>query len=211
MKKWILLIIGLVLMATSATALDNCEERREIQSNCTMLTPTISCTTYNYTVFHQNGSVSSDGDLNNHDNQFYSFNFTESAGEYIIILCDGTSREIRVTDESEENKMIVAILILLPMILGIFLLVGAVSLSNEHPALKIALFLLSPTTFFISAHMGVQALIKFYEFNELIDTFGTTIYWMAIIFSVLVIYFLIYLFIKMVHHMAQKKKERLEY
>ena len=108
----------------------------------------------------------------------------------------------------EESKLIIGILILAPLILGLFLLIGAASMSDEHIALRISLFLFSVITFFVSLHFGVVALIKFPELENLV---GTTTYWMGWVFAVIVTYFIIYAFYKLVHKAAQKKKERLHY
>lgn len=111
----------------------------------------------------------------------------------------------------EEEKVIIAILIIAPLVLGLFLLIGAGSMSDEHRALRIALFLLSVITFFVSMHFGAVALVKFYRFPELEALLGSTTYWMAWVFGVIVTYFIIYAFYKIVHRAAQKRKEKLHY
>lgn len=139
----------------------------------------------------------------------YYFNFTEGEGDYVVKLCDGTTREVRVTDE--EGKMLIAVMVLAPMLLGFMFLIGAVSLGDEHKALKIFLLLLSPLTFFVTMHFGIIALVHFYNIPELEVTVGGTVYWLAWIIVVLVTYFLIYMFYTITHHIAEKKKAKLEY
>lgn len=208
MKLYILVVL-LLLPLTQAT-LPLCEHKQEIFTNCTMLTPSINCTTNNYTIIQSNGSIIIESTLENVYNDIYKFNFTYEEGDYIIRLCDGTTREIRVIQE-DENKMIIAITILLPLILTIIALVGAATLGKEHTALRIALFLFSFVPFFASAHFAVMGIAQFYNMPTLIDQLGGTIYWTGLIMGLITTYFIIYAFYIGIHFMAQKKNERLEY
>jgi len=98
MKVFLLpLILLLLIPFTIASALEMCEDNLEIGGNCTMVTPTITCGTYNYDIIKTNGSVVlNDAPLSLLENNVYYFNFTENEGDYLIRLCDGTTREIRV-------------------------------------------------------------------------------------------------------------------
>ena len=210
MKKIILLTMFFILIPI-AWALPMCEDKLEINTNCTMVTPTISCGTYNYSIINtSSGSSVTDGDLTLLNGNIYYFNFTEGEGDYLVILCDDTTREVRVTQE-DENKMILGVLILAPLILGAFLLIGAATLGEEHNVLRIFLFLLSPITFFVSLHFAAVGLAQFYNVPELLELIGSTTYWAGMVFFAIVTYFIIYWFYKITHMMAEKKEERLNY
>lgn len=112
----------------------------------------------------------------------------------------------------EKSNILLAILTLLPMLLGIFFLIGASTLNNEdHAPMKIILFLLSIVTFFASLHMAMIGIVRMYNLPEIESAIGNWTYWFGIVFFVIVVYFLIYLFYTMVHKAAEKKKERLNY
>jgi hypothetical protein len=105
----------------------------------------------------------------------------------------------------------IAVIIALPMVLGIFFIVGAATLSDDHNVLKIFLFLLSIITFFVSMGLGLTTVIKYFDFEEMQDMISSTIYWFGVLFGVIITYFIIYLFYKMIHSIHQKEKEELEY
>lgn len=121
--------------------------------------------------------------------------------------------EVTKTGQSTTDDVFpIAIIILLPMILSFIFLVGAVSLSEEdHPIIKVFLFLLSIIPYFISMNFGLIAVIRFYNFEEMEGLIGTNVFWFSIIFGVLVSYFIIYWIAKMIKIAAEKKKEKLEY
>lgn len=187
---------------------DICTDTVEIRSNCTMITPTLNCSVYNYSIFNESGSQVETGSLHQLDSNIYKFNFTLEEGAYVVKLCDGSTREVRV---AEDDKMLIAVIALLPLILGFFFIIGAATMGEEHKSLRIFLFLLSIMTFFVSMHFGMIGLVRFYDFPELQETIGSTVYWIAWIVVVIITYFLIYLFYKIVQAAAQKKDSKLEY
>ena len=208
--KWIIYIILAIMMLPLVSAMDICEDSNLINTNCTMITPVITCGTYDYEIINLTGSIITSGDLFQLEGNIYYFNFTESQGDYIVRLCDDSTREVRV--EEEEDKMIIAIIILLPIILSIVFLLGAfVTDADEHRLLKLFLFLASMIPFFTSMHLAMISLVKFYDFPEMQDLIGSTTYWVGIIFFVVLTYFMIYVFYTATHVAAQKKKARLEY
>lgn len=212
MKRITILCLMMVLLFVSmVSAWDMCEEKVEVTSNCTMVTPVvIDCTSFSYDILNLSGSTVSSGDLANLSGNIYYFNFTESEGDYIVKLCDGTTREVRVTSE-DTGKMVIAIIILLPILLGLFMLIGAATLSDDHVPLRIVLFLLSIPSFWISMHFGMLSLVEFYGFTALQDSMGDVTFWTAVIFFTIVSYFIIYAIYKVFENMAEKKKERLRY
>lgn len=193
------------------TAYDMCGSQKEVNENCTMLTPVvIGCVNFNYTIYNStNWEVVENASLNLFSNDIYAFNFTQPEGDYVVKLCDGTTRE--VISRPERENMIIAVIILMPMLLGFILLWAANGLGEDHAVIRLFMFLLSPIMFIVSLHFGVVSLVKFYNFPELQDTIGDTIYWFGIVLGVIITYFIIYLFIKMVHTMAEKKNQRINY
>ena len=214
MKKWLLLLTIMLLTISIATAtnLEMCEDfKQEINTNCTMPTPVVDCANYTYTIYNISGGGSvEEGNLSNLNDNIFALNITQPEGDYIILLCDNTTREIKITQE-DETKMIVAMIILLPMLLGFFFLLGAVSLNEKHNILRVFLFLLSFPLFFASMNLGIEAIAKFYNFDVFIDTMGYHIWWIGILFSVLLMYFLIRFIIWATHYMAGKKEARYDY
>ena len=211
MRNAILTIITLMILLPNVNAvLDMCENTLEINSNCTMLTPELSCASYTYEIFNTSGYEVNNGSLSIVSDDIYYLNFTEGSGDYIVKLCDGSTREIRVKSE-DENKMIIAAIIILPLLFGLILLLSSAFLSDKHPALKISLFLLSIVTFWVSLHFGLLGVVKFYDFPELENLIGTTTYWSAFVFFVIMSYFAIYLIYLIFIGLSKRKREQLYY
>src|SRR5512137_22170 len=95
-------LMALVLIAT-ATAYEMCGYQKEINQNCTMLTPTLTgCLEYNYTIYNvTDSSVVEENSLITFSTDIYKFNITQPEGDYIVKLCDGTTREIKVTSKDK--------------------------------------------------------------------------------------------------------------
>lgn len=106
----------------------------------------------------------------------------------------------------------VAVIIALPLILAFLLLLGAATLdAEEHPVLKIFLFLLSSIPFYISLWWGSEVVGRFYDFPELIEAMADGTFIFGLVLFVVLFYFVIYALYKMFQTMAQKKDERLRY
>lgn len=139
MKYIIIALITILALTQIVTAIGICDSTPQIRTNCTMVTPSISCNKFNFTIFNLTASVTT-GDLSlfQPGTAIYSFNFTEGKGDYIIELCDGTTREVFVREEAN-TKMF--------LIIGLFgvgllyaLLIHFVSSSHnedKHSSLKI--------------------------------------------------------------------------
>ena len=203
--------IMFVMLIQLAVAIETCEYKEDITEACTILTPILTgCSSYNYSVIDVNGTAVSSSLLTSIGDDQYKFTLNESEGDYIIKLCSGATREVKVRGK-DENNMIIAAIILIPMLLGFFLLIGATGLGDDHVELRLFLFLLSPVMFIVSLHFGVVALVKFYNFPELENTVGATVYWFSLILGGIVSYFFLYILIKIIHSVMEKKKDRLEY
>ena len=113
--------------------------------------------------------------------------------------------------KSQEGLGFLAILIMIPIILGLFFLIGAATLGEEHNVLRIVLFLLSVPMTWISLHFGMIGLVRYYQLEALQNAIGSFTYWTAWLFFVLISYFVIYTIWKATEVAAQKKEERLRY
>ncbi len=131
---------------------------------------------------------------------------TSLVGGFVAGLVTATETGEPYTD----NLILMAILILLPLIFIFILLFGTVFMSDEHTVLKIIVWLLTPVFFFLSFHLGLISVAKFYYFPSLQNLIGTSTYWIGIVSSVFITYFIIYLFYKLTKQAAQEDEE-LEY
>ena len=212
MKRTIIIWAFVSLFLVSVVfALPMCEDSPEIKSNCSMITPSIGCSLYNYSIFNTTGARLEFGNLTLLNDSVYYFNFTLEEGEYVVKLCDGAVREV-VVKPMEDNNMIIGMIILLPMILGLFMMMGAWSLDAKvHAPLRIFLFLLSTVTFWVSMHFGLLSLIQFFNFTALEDMIASTIFWSGWVFAIIIIYFIIYLIYILFKGMSKAKYEEIEY
>lgn len=211
-KKILFIILFLFLLVPALGYYDICQEEIETNSNCSYITPVLSCDTYTYDIINITGlKIVDNSTLTHLNSSIYVFNFSQAEGNYVVRLCDNTTSTVQVTQE-DSNKMIIAVIILLPMLLAFIFMMAANSLGEEHTVLKIALFLICPFLFLLSAGLGIQAVGKFYNFSPFIENIATTNYWLTWFFVVIIIYFLIYLFTKITHKIGENKKEEgLEY
>jgi hypothetical protein len=220
MTQWKLItyLIIAILAANLALALTDlpvCEDLQAINQNCTMITPQVTqCSIFNYTIYNTTNASASkiveQNLLSELNASIYFLNFTQPEGSYIVSLCDGTTREIKVT-ERDSGNMIIAVLVMLPILFAFILLIAALSMGDTHAILKTFLFLLSFVMFWVSLHFGLTALIKFYNFPEMQELIGTTVEWTSWILFAIISYFFIYMIYLIFKNIAEKKKEKLEY
>ena len=125
-----------------------CEDTLDLSeySDCLMITPTLTCTNYTYDIIDATdyNIIRNNYNLTLLNNSIYFFNFTEGQGNYVINLCDSSTREIIVIREGE--KMQLAMIIGIGILAAILLYIGF-SLDKDHNLLKLlhiffALFLL---------------------------------------------------------------------
>lgn len=96
MKKWFIILLTILVLLPLVNA-GLCEDRVDIGASCTILTPYITCSD-NYTIFWKNGTIALSGVLNPIATGFYNFSFQQAEGDYIIQLCDYSTRQIVVGD-----------------------------------------------------------------------------------------------------------------
>lgn len=210
MKTWKIFIILICVILPVIQALDMCKDSVRIHTNCTMVTPSILCTSYNYSIYDLNGTLREQSNLTYLNSSLYYFNFTLQEGYYIIELCDGTTREVYV-EPKEGNEMIIGVIVLSPLLLAFLLMIIAYSLGKDHVAIKYSLMFLSLICVFVCWHFGYIAVAEFYGFQQLLETIGDTTYWFSIIFGMIITYFILYFIIYMVASVIKKKKEKFQY
>jgi len=180
-----------------------------------------------YYVANQQGTLIVSGSPTYDDTyQFWNFLLnhtliTEENTYNFYIYCNKTASEngfvsltYQLTKQGvcgADDKSPITALILVPLLFGILLLIGSFMFGEDHAILKIALFLISYLTIFISLWFGVQSLVKYYGFADLQEVIGTTVWIFGIIFFVILSYFLVYAFIQGVEAAAQKKRKEMEY
>lgn len=149
-------------------------------------------------------------DLEAYNLDTYYINVTYPAGDYIIKLSDGSTREIRVLEE-DTTRMIIGALILIPVIFGIILIIASASMDpQDHAVFKIFLFLLSFMCFWISLYFGGISIAHFYNFDGMQTAITTTLWIMGIMFFVIVSYYSVYM-IKVAFKQSAEDQGELKY
>ena len=92
-------------MLSSVTAIDLCSDEVKIYSPCRLITPSIECDIYNYTIYDVNRDVITQNNLSLFADSMYYADITLSNGNYIVQLCNEQTREIRVLSSMEDEKM----------------------------------------------------------------------------------------------------------
>ena len=178
-------------------------------------------------VYEANGSHIVETDLLKDSNDYdlywtFTNSYTDNIGFLPYNLFCNTSTEggflssylIVTEDGNEKDKSagaLSAMIALIPLIFGLFMIIGAATLGKDHDVLRIVLFLMSPITIFVSFHFAMIGIVRYYGLYELQEAIGSTTYWMSWWFFVLVAYFIIYGIWKWADTVAQKKNERMNY
>jgi len=95
MKKLLIWILALILLVSSVFSL--CDLNPIANETCEMQTPYLGCSA-NYTLINSVG-VTETGKITLINNNIYKFNFTNDIGNYTLILCDNTTKNIEVVVE----------------------------------------------------------------------------------------------------------------
>ena len=119
------------------TATSMCEEVLTPSTDCIMLTPVITCTTYE--VFNITGSRVDNGSLTVLNDSIYQFTMNQPVGGYIVKLCDDTTREVIVKSE-DKNMAWLAIIISIGVMTSLFFYASSLLKKAEMLDLKKFLF-----------------------------------------------------------------------
>jgi len=146
---WAIMVVLLGVTAYSQPLpLCDVSSKISIGGNCTFLTPVINCSGANtYDVINLSGiEVVNDAALTELNESIFSFNFTltQESNDFVIRLCEGSTREIQVipggtggvTQRDLTNIAIAILLLGTVFILSKF----AVELNEKHWTLKLGLF-----------------------------------------------------------------------
>jgi len=208
MKQTIWLVMILLSMSL-VSAMNLCLKEQPSYQNCTMFTPALNCTTYTYQVINITGEAIENGTLSLLYNDIYSFNFTKPVGDYIVRLCDGTTREISITEG--DDGVIPAALIILPMLFGLIIIVGAGMIKDEHKELSMFLWLLSLLSFFVSLWFGLLSVVKFYQWNAMQEALGDVSMIFTWVFFAIIIYVILWIIKLVMDYAAGKNKKKDSY
>ncbi len=209
MKKWILLIM-LVLMINIAYAA-TCTDIVTPNTNCTMLTPSINCISYTYEVFNESGALADSGSLTQLNDTIYYFIFNETGGDYIVKLCDDSTKEI-TAGTSEVGSMSWSIALMLGFLcFTILMFVLAFKIDEEHSPLKVLYYFLGLISIASTLHL-TSKIVQAMDPTQLdIINFVDHIYgiWIYIMGFIMVYYFIIYfIFGTVLKKMADNKKKK---
>lgn len=92
---WCMIII---LTIMSASAIYICSNPIEVSTTCSVLTPSLTCSTYNYSIYDNTSVLIQYDNLTRFSGNIYYFNVTLLEGDYLAVLCDGSSRILTVNN-----------------------------------------------------------------------------------------------------------------
>ena len=174
---------------------------------------------YNYTGEHMiEDNLSMD---DNGIDFYYEMNAIDENGIYpYIVQCNSaneagfTSTSFIITSDGkapESNSGLMAMIVLIPLILGILSCFGAATLGTEHNLFKFVMFVFSFICVFSSLSIGITAIIHFYNFTAMEDYLTGTMQWMVIFFGMIISYFIIYFLYTLFKALGDKKREKVNY
>lgn len=208
--KWTLLPIIFILIISFANAII-CTDYQQVNQTCTLTTASTICATYNYKIYNQTNDIQETGNLSYYGpTDIYYFNFSQPEGQYIIQTCDGSTRQITVGAQGD-NNMIIGALILIPLLFAAILLYWMNSLSEEHNILKLLLGLLPIPLLWMSLQFASTAIIKLYGLSDLVNNISYFLRITGYLFFVLLAYFILYILIVVINNLAKNKQDKLEY
>lgn len=201
--KRIVYIIVLILMINIVSGVI-CEDRKLVSQNCTMLSPHLICGAYSYDVYNVSGDICQTGTLISLNQSIYYFNLTVGAGDYIIKLCDNSTREIRVTNEEETMSFSIGIILSILGMIG-FLSYLMYYIGKDNDILKILYF--SGALFFGWILLGLtNSIAEFYSASDNIKNILGIAYWTFLMISIAVIFYLVIAYIYNLLMVFQTKK-----
>lgn len=117
-------VLPFTSMGVTAQVLPICDDTPQVTTNCTMLTPALNCTDagFTYDIINATGdTIVSNDALFVFNNDIFFFNFTEPKGDYIVRLCDASTREVFVGGDPVSFETGASILFVAAMVaLGFF-------------------------------------------------------------------------------------------
>lgn len=209
LRKYIIIIL-MVVFAASALGYPACQSETLIRDiPCEVYSSWLpaDCTAHTIQIFNESRDIIQT--LNWSDSQpLCTFIFNHSGLQSYTINSSLDTANIAVVVDS---MVPIAIIIALPCILVLLLILGSFLLSDEHKVIKTMIFLLIPIGLFSSFHFSAITIINYYPLPEFENLIGTTNYWIAILFFILLCYFLIYLTHKIFMEAKKAHMNKLNY
>lgn len=110
-------------------------------------------------------------------------------------------------DETGDDLLPIGIIILIPLFLSFLFVVGAGLFDpEEHPMLRVGFFLAGVIFVFASLWYAGEALVKFYDWPAGVSTLSTLTYVIAAILSFIILYWLLYVVVKVIEAVKEKKE-----
>ena len=208
-RPHIVLIVLAILFSFGVSGFSYCDDLVQPNVTCQLVTPSLSCTGYvNYSIVNESGVQVGNGNLTLLYDNIYILNFTEGVGRYVVSVCDGSSKQLKVGDD---NMSFLAALVILPMLFGFLILYWMSLLDEDHKILKNVFGILGWFSFVLSMHFGVVVLAKFYGFVEMIQLLASTTYWIVLIAVVIVLYWMFYYLHKHLEKLKELKNKKMSY
>jgi hypothetical protein len=146
---WIIII---TLLSVGSYALNICSNPAPVLQTCSIITPSLNCGVYNYSLYDENSSLINYGSLSPFSGNIYYFNITLNYGRYVAVLCDASSRNIIVDDVNNTSIslniqgnndltkiIIVGIIVLVLALIGLAYAPGALVISGGLMILETSL------------------------------------------------------------------------
>lgn len=122
---FVLLLIPLV------SGIDFCSRTTNPDTVCRLITPVIVCDNFNYEIINSTGTIVQNDSLTLLNDSLYFADINLSVGDYIVKLCDNTTKELFIEEVGDVNW--IAIIISLSMYT---LLLGFITFIINNPKLK---------------------------------------------------------------------------
>jgi hypothetical protein len=142
-------------------------------------------------------------------------NFTNIEQMSYIVNCNNSKQggfvsaplDVNVTGQNQDSLYFLMLIFLIPILIGVFSLIGSHRLGEEHDIFKVGLFLFSLTCFFASLWLSHIIVATMYPlFTELVDFIAYVTWIYGLVLAVIIYYFLIY-YIKIMFHQAAGRDE----
>lgn len=200
MKKWTILIVMMFVLVQIASAIELCEDRTDPNVACRMATPSLTCSEYNYSIINVNGIIINNSVLTALNGSIYYFNFSQGAGDYVVRLCDNSTREVYVQNSELKTDMAtiaIAILTISAMFFFVYLANNFSARDDQGNIVplaamaKITLYALSGYMAFFSIQMAL-GISTANSLSQQIESNLASIYHFATVMMVLLMTILVF-------------------
>lgn len=202
---WKLLIILLLFFVPGVYALPMCAPEPWIALNCSMVTPVMGeCSNYSFNVLNvTSGKNVTKGSMTPMAGSVFYFNLSVMEGDYLVVLCDGTTKEYRI--KGSDSGMALGAFVLLPMILGLIMVFVAQQIAEDRIVLRSFMVFSSVGSFLLSLYFASAALrVAYGTDSELARALGVG----AFVVGLLLLAFVAVIFIYIIQDYVRIVKAR---